>query len=463
MIAHDLIDLSHPRRLHLLGIGGTGMRPFALLLAAEGHRISGSDARDPSELSDLAAAGIRVDPEPLDIGEVLRALDGGVEGVIHSAAVPVDHPIIREARTLGIPVLKYARAVGLYSRDKSTLAVAGTHGKTTTTALLAHVLRRGGLDPSYLVGGSVPQLPQPGVGRSDLLAVEACEFDRSFLHFAPKIAIVTNIEADHLDYYRDLVEITAAFQSFSTQVSDLLVLHENLRETVGRAGGVRARVKTFGPSPDADLRVLPMSGGAGFHGSTSHGAGRAYPMLLPGFHNSLNAAAVILVAEELGLDREAVVRALADFEGVGRRLQMIGRPRGIAVVDDYAHHPTEVAAGLRALRDAYAPRRLWVVFQPHQYSRLRRFLPEFAAALATADRIVVPPVFAARDGEDDRRAVSSTDLVSRVRGLGADAIHIPDHNGVIDFVRTQARSGDVVVTMGAGDIGHVAGQLANAL
>lgn len=450
MIAHDLIDLSHPRRLHLLGIGGTGMRPFAKLLAAEGHAISGGDTR---ACDDLVADGIAVTLDADAIG-----LPEGVEGVVHSAAIPLDHPAIQDARRLGLPVVKYARAVGLYARGKSTLAVAGTHGKTTTTALLAHVLRSGGYDPSYLVGGDVSQLPTPGVGRSDLLAVEACEFDRSFLHFSPRMAIVTNIEADHLDYYRDLVEITAAFQAFATQVSDLLVLHENLRETIGRAGGVRARVKTFGPSPDADIRVLPMPGGGGFHV-----AGREFPMQLPGYHNALNAAAVLGVVEELGMDRAAVSAALSKFGGVGRRLQMVGRPRGIAVVDDYAHHPTEVAAGLRALRDTLAPRRLWVVFQPHQYSRLRRFLPEFAEALMAADRVVVPPVFAARDGDDDRQAVSALDLVARVRGLGGDAIHIGDFGGVIDFVRTQARAGDVVVTMGAGDIGHVAGRLAESL
>jgi len=450
MIAHDLIDLSHPRRLHMLGIGGTGMRPFSELLAAEGHRLSGGDARPCPELEETGIS-VTLDAEA-------DGLPDGVEGVVHSAAVPLTHPAIREARLRGLPVVKYARAVGLYSRDKSTLAVAGTHGKTTTTALLAHVLRSGGFDPSYLVGGRVPQLPSPGLGRSDLLAIEACEFDRSFLHFTPRMAIVTNIEADHLDYYRDLVEITAAFQAFSTQVTDLLVVHESLRETIGRAGGVRARVKTFGPSPDASVRVLPDAEGGGFHVG-----GTQFKLRLPGFHNALNAAAVLALVEELGMARADIAQALAHFGGVGRRLQVLGKPRGIAVVDDYAHHPTEVSAGLRALRDAYAPRRLWVVFQPHQYSRLRRFLPEFAEALLAADRVVVPPVFAARDADEDRRAVSSRDLVQQVRGLGGDAIHIPDFTSVVDFVRTQARAGDVVVTMGAGDVGNVAGRLANTL
>jgi len=431
MIAHDLIDLSHPRRLHLLGIGGTGMLPFAKLLAAEGHTISGGDARSCPEFAEDGIA-ITLDADARGLPE---NADGAIEGVVHSAAIPLDHPAILDARLRNVPVVKYARAVGLYARGKKTLAVAGTHGKTTTTAMLAHVLRCGGHDPSYLVG----------------------EFDRSFLHFAPRMAIVTNIEADHLDYYRDLIEITAAFQAFATQVGELLVLHESLRETIGRAGGVRARVKTFGPSPDADVRVLPIPGG-GFHVG-----GRAYQMRLPGFHNALNAAAVLALVEELGVDSATVAKALAGFEGVGRRLQVLGRPRGIAIVDDYAHHPTEVAAGLRALRDAYEPRRLWVVFQPHQYSRLRRFLPEFAEALMGADRVVVPPVFAARDAEEDRSAVSALDLVNRVRGLGGDAIHIQDFGGVVDFVRTQARTGDVVVTMGAGDVGHVAGRLADAL
>ena len=454
MIAHDLIDLGHPRRLHLLGIGGSGMRPFAQLLAAEGHHLSGGDANPCPELE---AAGIPITLDA-DAKGLPSTPEGTVEGLIHSAALPLHHPAIRAARRAGIPVVKYARAVGFYARGKRTLAVAGTHGKTTTSAMLAYVLLCSGFDPSYLIGGKVEQLPQPGRGLSDLLAVEACEFDRSFLHLAPHIAIITNIEADHLDYYRDLVEITGAFQAFATQVDNLLVLHENLRETIGRAGGVRARVRTFGPSPDADVRVLPITGGVGLNVG-----GRDIKLRLPGFHNALNAAAVLCVAEELGIPRDVIARALAEFEGVGRRLQMVGRPRGIAVVDDYAHHPTEVAAGLRALRDAYSPRRLWVVFQPHQFSRLRRFLPEFAEALASADRVVVPPVFAARDADEDRRAVSASDLVSAVQRCGGDAIHIPDFGGVVDFVRTQARTGDVVVTMGAGDIGNVAGRLANTL
>jgi UDP-N-acetylmuramate--alanine ligase len=187
------------------------------------------------------------------------------------------------------------------------------------------------------------------------------------------------------------------------------------------------------------------------------------PLLLPGFHNVLNAAAVLQAACQMGVPFEVVRSALREFRGVGRRLEVVGRPRGVSVIDDYAHHPTEVAAGLKALRDAYAPRRLWVVFQPHQYSRLRRFLPDFARALTAADRIVIPEVFAARDGDEDRRAVSSDDLVSAVRHRGGDAVHIADFASIVDFVRTQARVGDVVVTMGAGDVGDVAGRLAQAL
>jgi UDP-N-acetylmuramate--alanine ligase len=344
---------------------------------------------------------------------------------------------------------------------KELCAVAGTHGKTTTTAMLAFVLRHAGWDASFLVGGHVPQLPGHGCGRGRHFVVEACEYDRSFLHFRPAHAIVTNIEADHLDYFKDIVEIRDAFAAFGRQVDDLLVIHESLRDVVGRAAGVRARVKTFGPSPDADLRVLPerrRDGGASFVA-----LGRPFHLRVPGWHNVLNAAAVLLLARELGLETDEIERALAEFEGVGRRLQVVGRPRGVPVVDDYAHHPTEVAAGLKALRDAYAPRRLWVVFQPHQYSRLRRFLPDFARALTAADRIVVPEIYAARDGDEDRRSVSSADLVAAVRTEGGDAVHIPDFAQIVDFVRTQARAGDVVVTMGAGDVGDVAGRLAATL
>jgi len=456
VIAKDRIDLGEPRRLHLLGVGGSGMAPFARLLKAEGHAITGADARDGATVQALRRQRI-----PVLCGTEADLLPAGTEAVIHSAAIPGGAAPLDAARGMGLPVLKYARAVGLYAHGRRTCAVAGTHGKTTTTALLAHVLRRGGLRPGYLVGGAVPQLPAKPEPKAQWFVVEACEYDRSFLHLHPEVAIVTNIEPEHLDYYRDIVEIRDAFQAFARQVSDLLVLHESLRDDLGRAGGIRARVVTFGPSPDADVRVFPADRRRGLNAFAT--GDRTYRMKLPGFHNVLNAAAVLAVARSLGLDDDVFASALATFRGTCRRLQVVGRPGGVSVVDDYAHHPTEVAAGLQALRDAYAPRRLWVVFQPHQYSRLRRFLPDFARALAKADRIVVPDIFAARDADEDRRSVHSTDLVAAVQACGAEAVHISAFAAIVDFVRTQARAGDVVVTMGAGDVGDVAGRLAATL
>jgi UDP-N-acetylmuramate--alanine ligase len=455
VIAHDIVDLSHPHRLHLLGIGGSGMAPFARLLARR-HELTGADARESGSVSRLRREGIDV-----RTGADGERLPRDVDAVIFSAALPPDAAPLQEARRRRLPVLKYARAVGLFAESKRTWAVAGTHGKTTTTGILSWVLGRAGLAPDVLIGGSVPQCSdregEAAAPRSRHFVLEACEYDRSFLHLRPAVAIITNIEADHLDYYRDIVEIREAFRQFATQVSDLLVIHESLREEIGRAGGVRARVRTFGTSPEADLRVTPL-GGRGFSAHEQE-----CPLQLPGFHNVLNAAAVLQAACQEGVPFEVVRSALAEFRGVGRRLEVVGQPRGVSVIDDYAHHPTEVAAGLKALRDAYAPRRLWVVFQPHQYSRLRRFLPDFARALTAADRIVIPNVFAARDGDEDRRSVSSDDLVSAVRHCGGDAVHIADFASIVDFVRTQARTGDVVVTMGAGDVGDVAGRLAEAL
>ena len=451
-----VLDLARPRRLHLLGIGGSGMAPFAELLAAEGHQLSGSDARESETVSRLRNAGI-----PVVTGKQREPLPIGLDGVIRSAAVPNNAPAVMQARAEGKPVIKYSRAVGLYSRNKRTLAVAGTHGKTTTTAMLAYVMRRAGLDPSYIVGGNAPQLPQPGLGESPYLVVEACEYDRSFLHLAPEVAIIGNIEADHLDYYKDIVEIREAFRQFATRVRGLLVMHEDLRETIGRASGVRARVLTFGTSPDADVRVLPSERAPGER--CFFIAGKEYRIAMPGFHNVLNAAAVIAVAREWRLDGESVRAALESFSGVGRRLEVICEQRGVSVVDDYAHHPTEVAAGLRALRDEYAPRRLWCVFQPHQHSRLRRFLVDFAEALTGADRIVIPEVFAARDDESDRQSVCAADLVHELTTRGGNVVQISDFSRIVDFVRTQAKAGDVVVTMGAGDVGDVADRLAAAL
>jgi len=452
MIVHDLIDFSRPQRLHLLGVGGTGMTPLARLLHGRGHLLSGADAREGKNVDALRRLGIGI-----ATGALADELPPDAAAVVHTAAIPADAPPLAEARRRELPVLKYARAVGLLSQRMETYAVAGTHGKTTTTAMLAFVLQQAGLEPACLVGGHVPQLEEAAAGSQRRVVVEACEYDRSFLHFSPSVAILTNIEADHLDYYKDIVEIRTAFREFAAQVSELIVMHESLRDEIGRAGGVRARVLTYGTSDEADLRVTPAPPSSFIAG------GREFRLKLPGFHNALNAAAVLLAAEGIGIPREVVARALAAFGGVGRRLEVVGSPRGVPVVDDYAHHPTEVAAGLKALREAYTPRRLWVVFQPHQYSRLRRFLPEFAQALAGADRIVIPEIFAARDGDADRRSVTPADLVDAVKRCGGDAVFIPDFAGIVDFVRTQARAGDVVVTMGAGDVGDVAGRLAQAL
>ncbi|MDH3592782.1 MAG: UDP-N-acetylmuramate--L-alanine ligase [Planctomycetota bacterium] len=449
MIARDHLDLSEPRRLHLLGIGGSGMAPLARLLRGAGHTVSGADACLNENAAALRSAGV-----PVLTGAEANLLPASLDGVVFTAALPADAPPLVEARRLELPVIKYARAVGLLSARKRTFAVAGTHGKTTTTAMLAYVFERAGLAPSFLVGGKVPQLAGDGRGASDRLVVEACEYDRSFLHLDPAVAIVTNMEADHLDYYRDIVEIRDAFREFARRVSELLIVPESLREEIGRAGGVRARVVTFGEHAGADVAIdgppwtlngVPVRPG------------------IPGRHNAWNAAAVWAAARAEGLARDVVVDALSAFRGVGRRLQVVGRPRGVCVIDDYAHHPTEVVAGLEALREAYTPRRLWVVFQPHQYSRLRRFLPAFADALTAADRIVIPSVFAARDAEEDRVSVSSSDLVDAVKHRGGDAVHMPDFSSIVDFVRTQARAGDVVVTMGAGDVGDVAGRIAATL
>ncbi|MFQ5845389.1 MAG: Mur ligase domain-containing protein, partial [Planctomycetota bacterium] len=251
MIARDTLDLSRPRRIHLLGIGGAGVGSLARLLAARGHPVTGADAHESPKVAGLRRAGVEV-----WTGAGADALPPDAEAVIHSAAVPPQSAALRRARERGLAVLKYARALGLLTAPRRTLAVSGTHGKTTTAALLAWTLRSAGVDAGFLVGGEVPQLGGGAhPGRSPDFVVEACEYDRSFLHLSPAIAIVTNVEADHLDYYRDLVEIREAFRAFAARVSELLILHEDLRDSIGRAGGIRARVVTYGEDANAQVRL----------------------------------------------------------------------------------------------------------------------------------------------------------------------------------------------------------------
>ncbi|MEM9252697.1 MAG: UDP-N-acetylmuramate--L-alanine ligase [Planctomycetota bacterium] len=444
------IDLAG-RRLYFIGIGGSGVSGLARLCASLGAACAGSDRSESATAQAARDAGVAV-----TLDQSGQAMPDGLDAVVASAAIRPDHPEAVEAERRGVPVLKYAQMLGRLMVGRRGVAIAGTHGKSSTTAMLAHVLLHAGQDPSFILGARCEQIGGSArVGHDGTLIAEACEFDRSFHSLRPTVATVLNVEADHLDYYADLDEIVAAFAAFAASLPDdgrLLIEHAcPHRQTI--ADATSATVETIGFDPQADYRVT-------MDGRLAHVERRdgerlcSFERPLPGDHMAYNAAVAAVIAHGLGVAWDAVGPALSAFRGLDRRMQTLGERDGVTVVDDYAHHPTEIAATLHALRDHHRPGRLICVFQPHQHSRTRHLLEGFAASFADADAVLVPDIFAVRDADTDRQHVSSQDLVGRLTAEGVDARHIADSD-LLAALEGMAQPGDLLVTMGAGDIGGV--------
>lgn len=459
-------SLEGHRSAYLIGIGGTGMCGAAELLRARGLAVAGSDRAASARTDRLERLGIRI-----DAGDGAFPLPPGTTLVVASAAVPPTHPQLVEARRRGLPVWKYAEALGALMEGRTGICVAGCHGKTTTSSLVATTLWRAGRDPSFVIGGEVKDFGASArAGSGPCFVAEACEYDRSFHRLRPTIAVVTNLDADHLDYYRDLEEIRESFREFARLLpaKGLLVVHEDHAAVFRHDPSILARLETYGPSEGADwqavdarfdptvpaMRWTLVRRGTPLGGLTLPLAG------LHNVHNATGAAAALLAA---GLCFEEVARGLAAFGGVGRRLERVADRGGVLVLDDYGHHPTEIAAVIRAVRIRFEGRRLLLVFQPHQASRTHALLEEFGEVLAKADEVWLPPIYLARDTEEDRRRVSSEDVARRVGAHGGRAQAFPDLDAVVAHAAAVVRPGDVVVTMGAGNVDEVARGLAARL
>ncbi|NNF43471.1 MAG: UDP-N-acetylmuramate--L-alanine ligase [Phycisphaerales bacterium] len=460
------------RHVTCIGIGGCGLSGLALMLQSLGARCRGSDAT-PSVVTDgLQASGIEVSFDQA-AGQIPDACDL----VIASAAVPDDHPEVRAARARGLEVITYAEALGRTQAAHTGISIAGTHGKSTTAAMLCHVMLECGLDPSFIVGAQCNQIgggsrtgagavpgDGPYRGRPGYLVAEACEFNRSFHHHRPVIAAILNVEEDHLDVYGSLEHVVEAFHAFADLVpaaaegGRLLIAHEGAhRRVITR--GLQCGVATFGFSPAADYQVVT-DGAVRRVGLLQDGLWLAqWTNAMPGEHNALNAAAAVILAHDAGADWEAAAAALDGFAGLDRRMQRLGtrvvRGGPIVVYDDYGHHPTEIDKTLRALRAAERPQRLVCVFQPHQHSRTRFLLDEFAQSLAAADIVIVPDIYFVRDSELERQRVSSTDLVSRLTDRGVSAMHLTPFDAIVDQLEVMSQGGDLLVIMGAGPVWQI--------
>lgn len=455
-----------PLAVFCSGIGGTGLSGLARLLAALGHRVRGSDrARGPLSEA-VEAAGIEV-----IYGQQAANVPAGTDLFVATAALPPDHPELVAALQRGVPVVKYAEALGALVAARRGLAIAGTHGKTTTTSLTAYVLRACGREPSWIVGGAPKDLPANSqLGRGAELVLEACEYDRSFKHYRPACAVILNLEADHLDCYQGgLDEIVGAFVDFAAGIQEggALVVSADWPQALRVAETTAAArpdvtVMTFSLRGEARVaaRGLRYEAGCGRFDLVVDGVVRATDVRLsiPGAHNVANALAAISAAACAGVPFEQAAAAVQGFSGVRRRFDVLGEPAGITVVDDYAHHPTAVRAVIEAARARYPGRRLVALFEPHQASRTREHFGEFADALARADRVVVAEVYTCRDTDEDVRAVTAADLARAVRSR-APATQATPSGGPDEVIGAAVRllqRGDVALFMGAGRISGAA-------
>jgi len=430
------------RPVHFMGIAGAGMSGLALLARQQGATITGCD-NDPSGAADLAALGVEI-WRGHDPGHVV-----GARALVVTAAVPGDHPELERARALGVPVVRRADALSQAVAGGTVVAVAGTHGKTTTTVMVTEALAAAGRDPTGLAGGRVATWGgNARVGGRELYVVEADEFDRAFLSLEPTVAVVNNVEADHLECYGGSVAtLEDVFAEFAGRARRAIVGTDD-----AGAARVAARLAVpvwrVGLGGDAAVDVRIADPELRERSSTAR---------MPGLHNLRNAAAALAVVHELGADLERALAALAEFGGVGRRFERVGEARGVTVVDDYAHHPTEVAATLAAARQAFPRRRVVAVFQPHLFSRTALHGEALGRALAAADVVVVAPIYAARE---QPLAGVSADLVARgAAGAGATTIAVRERAGLTERVVETVRAGDVVFTLGAGDITRVGPEL----
>ena len=436
------------------------MSGLAMILVQRGFPVSGSDSKR-SELTDkLEAQGI-----PVIIGQKAENITDDIELTVYTAAVHEGNPEFDEAVRRGGPVLSRAELLGqVMANYQTSIAVSGTHGKTTTTSMVTEILLAGGMDPTVTLGGMLDTIGgNLRLGNSGLFVAEACEYTNSFHHFYPDIAVILNIREDHLDFFKNLENIRASFLRFAQNVPEggMIVIDSGIEDFEKLMAPVACRLCTVGKRPEDDYRAADLrydeDGRASFT-VLEKATGESYPMSLsvPGVHNVGNALAAIAVGRRLGLPMEAIARGLKHFSGTHRRFEKKGVLGGIKIIDDYAHHPDEIKATLETARVCW-PGRVVCIFQPHTYTRTKRLFDGFARELSQADVVVLADIYAAR--EADTLGVSSKQLADRLRELGTEAYYFPSFDEILNFLLENSMNGDMLITMGAGDIDIVADKL----
>ncbi len=428
------MDLSNIKKVHLIGIGGIGVSALARLFIDKQKQVKGSDLFESKITKQLELLGIEI-----FIDHQLENLDEETDLVVYSPAINGSNPELIKAKKLGIETLSYPQALGLISKDYSLIAVSGTHGKTTTTAMSAKVLIEAGLDPTVVVGSLLKEQQTNYIkGEGKNFLVEACEYKRSFLNFTPHILIITNIDLDHLDYFKDLEDIQSAFIEVVSKLSqeDYLICdtnHPNLKPIIDSANCQIVNFKDF-KTNDLTLKVS-------------------------GEHNVENAQSVLALTEVLKIDKQITIDSLNNFSGTWRRFEYKGKTdEGLMVYDDYAHNPTEVRVTLKGAREMFSNKKITVVFQPHLYSRTKTFLSEFSQSFESVDNIIILPIYAARESFDP--SITSEMLVDKINGNNKEVVFSSDFKSALDEIN-KIENKDVVITMGAGDVWKVGEMVLN--
>lgn len=446
------IDFRHPCSVYFVGIGGISMSGLAELLADAGFKVSGSD-RSPSPVTEiLEEKGIKV-----FYGQRAENITDSIDCVIFTAAILPDNPEYIAAHEKSLPCLTRGQLLGQIMKNyRIPVAVSGTHGKTTTTSMVSEILLAADTDPTLAVGGMLKDIGgNMRIGGKEYFVTEACEYTNTFLDFAPKIGLILNIDADHLDFFKDLADIRNSFHRFARLLppDGCLIINGDIENLEEITGGLACRVLTFGSGAGSDYYPSDISyNEMGYPSFTLWGPDRQerrFSLQVPGEHNIYNAMAAVALADLLSIDGAVISGALHAYKGTDRRFEYKGSFGGVTVIDDYAHHPTEIRATLKAAAN-YPHKTLWCVFQPHTYSRTKAFLKEFARALTLADKVVLADIYAAR--ETDNLGISSETLQREIQALGQECYYFASFEEIEKFLLENCINGDMLITMGAGDV-----------
>lgn len=451
------VDFKHPIHIYFIGIGGISMSGLAELMLSQGFRVSGSDWNRSLLTDRLERLGAHI-----HFGRPQKAenITGDIDLVVYTAAVHADNPEYAEALRRKLPVLTRAEFLGQLMRNyEMPVAVSGTHGKTTATSMISEILLAAGMDPTLSIGGILESIHgNIRIGRSGLFVTEACEYTNSFLRFFPKVGLILNIEADHLDFFKDIDDIRASFRKFAQLIPEdgALIINADIDRVEEITGGLSCRIITFGTKPEADYHAADIS-----YDDRANGTfrlrrfgqdGGIITLGVPGAHNIMNALAALALSDLLEVDPQAAQKALAAFHGTTRRFEYKGQVNGVTIVDDYAHHPTAVTATLTTAQKI-PHRTLWCVFQPHTYTRTKAFLHEFAEALCLADKVILTDIYAAR--ETDTLGVSSADIQALIRKNGKECFYFHTFEEIEKFILKNCINGDLLITMGAGNVVNI--------